>query len=53
MNFYGLETNKIYYSIKAKVPTIKPIPKHKNDCRNRTKHNNLLDAFPFNLMHHR
>ena len=26
--------------------------KNKNDCQNRTKHNNLLDAFRFNLNHH-
>ena len=26
--------------------------KNKNDCQYRTKHNNLLDAFRFNLKHH-
>ena len=26
--------------------------KNKNDCQNRTKHNNLLDAFRFNLKQH-
>ena len=25
--------------------------KNKNDCQNRIKHNNLLDAFRFNLKH--
>ena len=25
---------------------------NKNDCQNRTKHNNLLDAFRFNLKQH-
>ena len=26
--------------------------KNINDCQNRTTHNNLLDAFRFNLKHH-
>ena len=26
--------------------------KNKNNCQNGTKHDNLLDAFRFNLKHH-